>query len=645
LGSVLYQLCTGKYPFEGPDTISVLCALAVDEPKPVQELNPAVPQSLAELIHQLLEKAPEKRPATADEVAQRLRKITESLAQPSAQMSITALPEPDPFAGINMTSLAPIPAAILKREPEFNWLWLAGGAVGVAVLLVGLIVGSRLIGGQTKKDPPDKTQDITQNNTVAPPVPTPAVNPPTTRAALNVSWQDNTLTIRGTGLPSEIQTTYLEGFCRPGSTVRDWDGETLIQHTTSLVSESDKVLHLRSRLQDGVVVDHTLTLRDDEVDFRLTATNGTESDSAVEWATHCVRLDKLTGATTKDQQALYPEYIKKCFVFVDGKLTRLPTSPWATEARFTPGQVYVPNGIDRQNVNPRPVSPITPSNGLIGAFSQDERWIVATAWEPYQELFQGVTTCIHSDFHIGGLKAGESKTIRGKLYIVPADVAALVKRYEKDFPEHSKVRGPISAPIADSDKEVALWVLKAGGIVRVNGEMRQIQAVSDLPAGRFALTSVDLKGRPVADADLANLQGLAELKELFLKGTRITDKGLAHLKDHPRLRFLSVAATEVTDAGLTHLKHCKELEDLGLDATRLGDDGLLHLKGLAKLKLIWLNDTSITDAGLTHLKVLSGLKTLVVAKTQVTAEGLADFQTAVPGCTIEWNGGVMGPKN
>ena len=31
---------------------------------------------------------------------------------------------------------------------------------------------------------------------------------------------------------------------------------------------------------------------------------------------------------------------------------------------------------------------------------------MATAWEPYQELFQGVIVCLHSDFRIGGLEAG-----------------------------------------------------------------------------------------------------------------------------------------------------------------------------------------------------------------------------------------------
>ena len=62
---------------------------------------------------------------------------------------------------------------------------------------------------------------------------------------------------------------------------------------------------------------------------------------------------------------------------------------------------------------------------------------MAVAWEPYQEIFQGVIACIHNDFRLGGLAPGETKKIRGKLYIVPADVQQLVARFERDFPEQA----------------------------------------------------------------------------------------------------------------------------------------------------------------------------------------------------------------
>ncbi|MCH2200490.1 MAG: hypothetical protein MK102_00860, partial [Fuerstiella sp.] len=113
------------------------------------------------------------------------------------------------------------------------------------------------------------------------------------------------------------------------------------------------------------------------------------------------------------------------------------TEPWAVQARYVPGQVYVPAHVDRNDVNPRPLSHHVPTSGLTGCYSADENMILAVAWEPYQEIFQGVITCLHNDFRIGGLKPDETKTIRGRLYIVPADESALLKRYGEDFPEQA----------------------------------------------------------------------------------------------------------------------------------------------------------------------------------------------------------------
>jgi hypothetical protein len=250
-------------------------------------------------------------------------------------------------------------------------------------------------------------------------------------AHLAMSWDKNYLTIRGAEVPGgEVRIHYLEAYCRAGSTDADWRMHTVIGHHAELVATpTDREIQLVDRLADGVVVRHRITATRDEVDFRLVAHNPTEKPSAAHWAQPCIRLDKFTGLGKET-------YIPQCFIFLDGQLTRLPTQPWATEARYVPGQVYCPRHVDRNDVNPRPLSSLVPSNGLCGAFSGDNRWILATAWEPYQELFQGVATCMHSDFRIGGLQPGETKHIRGKIYIVPADVPALIRRYERDFPEH-----------------------------------------------------------------------------------------------------------------------------------------------------------------------------------------------------------------
>ncbi len=58
LGCVVFQMCTGRLPFHGTDTVSRLVALSVDEPPPVRELNVEVPEALADLLVQLLVKNP-----------------------------------------------------------------------------------------------------------------------------------------------------------------------------------------------------------------------------------------------------------------------------------------------------------------------------------------------------------------------------------------------------------------------------------------------------------------------------------------------------------------------------------------------------------------------------------------------------------
>jgi hypothetical protein len=59
--------------------------------------------------------------------------------------------------------------------------------------------------------------------------------------------------------------------------------------------------------------------------------------------------------------------------------------------------------------------------------------LLATASEATHELFEGVYVCLHSDPRVDGLKAGETKTMRAKLYVMTNDVPALLRRYEKDF--------------------------------------------------------------------------------------------------------------------------------------------------------------------------------------------------------------------
>ncbi len=257
---------------------------------------------------------------------------------------------------------------------------------------------------------------------------------------LEIEWENNILTIYGEFPGKKLETWYLEAYCRPNSQNADWSKHTVVGHKTRLVDATSdkKTIRLQCKLADGVVVDHVITAGRDYVDFQLLAKNPTESDSEAHWAQPCIRVGEFTGLGDPKNKRTY-EYLEKSFIFQNGKLQTMPTSDWATKARYVPGQVWRAPNVNPADVNPRPLNPNVPDNGLIGCFGKDNKWLMATAWDPYQELFQGVITCLHSDFRIGGLKAGEQKEIMGRVYIMKNDIPALLARYGKDFPTEKSI--------------------------------------------------------------------------------------------------------------------------------------------------------------------------------------------------------------
>jgi urea transport system substrate-binding protein len=91
LGAVLYALCSGREPFMGNTVMAVLTALAVDTPRPLRELNPAVPAELEGLVARLLAKDPADRPGSAEEVRAALEAI-EAAPRPAAARRPDGLP-------------------------------------------------------------------------------------------------------------------------------------------------------------------------------------------------------------------------------------------------------------------------------------------------------------------------------------------------------------------------------------------------------------------------------------------------------------------------------------------------------------------------------------------------------------------------
>lgn len=89
LGCVLYEMCTGVVPFQGSDAMSRLTALAVEQPRTPKQLNPELPAKLSELVMWLLNKAPDDRPRSAQQVVDALNELSGDAPPQSSTDSMT----------------------------------------------------------------------------------------------------------------------------------------------------------------------------------------------------------------------------------------------------------------------------------------------------------------------------------------------------------------------------------------------------------------------------------------------------------------------------------------------------------------------------------------------------------------------------
>jgi Leucine-rich repeat (LRR) protein len=128
LGSVLYELCTGRPAFRAPTTVAVIKRVRDEAPRPIREVNPDVPEPLCRLIERLHAKKPADRPASAQEVADRLAGLLADLQQPNRAGPISEGP-----ASVGYVSNVPGPQARWKRAPR--WFWAAAALV---LLVAGL---------------------------------------------------------------------------------------------------------------------------------------------------------------------------------------------------------------------------------------------------------------------------------------------------------------------------------------------------------------------------------------------------------------------------------------------------------------------------------------------------------------------------
>ena len=122
LGVMLYEMATGRPPFEAETPMAILMKHIHDPLPSPRTINPTLPEVVERVILRALAKQPEDRFQTAGEMARAL-----------AAAAAAPVPEPQPAA-----TTRPYPE---RGRGILTWGWILGGLVALAVL-VGLLGGS-----------------------------------------------------------------------------------------------------------------------------------------------------------------------------------------------------------------------------------------------------------------------------------------------------------------------------------------------------------------------------------------------------------------------------------------------------------------------------------------------------------------------
>jgi eukaryotic-like serine/threonine-protein kinase len=154
VGIVLYEMLTGRVPFDGDRPVAVAMKQISDEPAPLRAVEPSVPPELEAVVMRALAKRPSERYRTAGEFSRALSEARTALDGSGSTTSVMPAAAPataetrvmDPATG--PTRVAPPPPDEPPGERRRRWPWVVAGIVLLAALAVA---GFLLFGGDEAK--------------------------------------------------------------------------------------------------------------------------------------------------------------------------------------------------------------------------------------------------------------------------------------------------------------------------------------------------------------------------------------------------------------------------------------------------------------------------------------------------------------
>jgi len=170
-GVLLYELLTGRKPFDGEGLTTVIAGILREQPPPIERYVPGLPKQLLDCVAKSLEKDRDRRYQTAEELGRELQ-----LIRKTHQLNAMPPMEATRFASTNVlkalhddrqkqdqgtlgnkTLQVPPPAVAQPRAAGTKTSMIAAGIV---VALIGVAAGGYFV---TRPDPPSSAAPVNTN--------------------------------------------------------------------------------------------------------------------------------------------------------------------------------------------------------------------------------------------------------------------------------------------------------------------------------------------------------------------------------------------------------------------------------------------------------------------------------------------------
>jgi serine/threonine-protein kinase len=139
VGVSLYEIVTGKKPFDGDSQFAIMAAHLEKMPAPPLSLDSKLPQALNDVILMSIAKQPEQRFQSAEAFGAALGSVRQSLGLPAVASATASAATATMQARLPDTAPLSQPPGEVQRKSSKRWLWVAAGALATAAALVAVI--------------------------------------------------------------------------------------------------------------------------------------------------------------------------------------------------------------------------------------------------------------------------------------------------------------------------------------------------------------------------------------------------------------------------------------------------------------------------------------------------------------------------